>query len=415
MSQSSQHSIPDELLSAYIDGLVTEEERARIEAAMAADPEIAWQVETLRQTVRLLSELPPVPLPRSFVLTQAQVADVLMERQALASVSLPTPAPSPSRGRLFAFLQGGNPLWRNAAAVAAVLFLLLLAGEFAQLSPFQQSAPQYPGAGEAVAVVQEAPDASVEMTSLPSAQKAPPQEEARMGDAQAEKAPSASEATSAPALRSVAAMPAQGSSSDGAGEEIGEETGGEALEKTMVEAPAPEALAMEAPAAEEAAPAQEPMVGAASIRPSVEAREAGEVAPAGVAPTGAAPAEVAPAEVAPAPPATMTGPPAPAANAVRAEGAVPEAEEGALTAQPTPTRQPPTPTQAPPALAQAPAAQAQPAQEPAPAQASAPEEAPQAAQPIQAIPWEAVRWGLLGLTLLFALLWWRSRQGIENA
>ncbi len=394
MSQSSQHSIPDELLSAYIDGLVTEEERARIEAAMAADPEIAWQVETLRQTVRLLSELPPVPLPRSFVLTQAQVADVLMERQALASVSLPTPAPSPSRGRLFAFLQGGNPLWRNAAAVAAVLFLLLLAGEFAQLSPFQQSAPQYPGAGEAVAVVQEAP----------------PREEPQSGEAQVESAPPASEATSAPALRSVAAMPAQGSSSDGAGEEIGEETGGEALEKTMVEAPAPEALAMEAPAAEEAAPAQEPMVGAASIRPSVEAREAGEVAPAGVAPTGAAPAEVAPA-----PPATMTGPPAPAANAVRAEGAVPEAEEGALTAQPTPTRQPSTLTQAPPALAQAPAAQAQPAQEPAPAQASAPEEAPQAAQPIQAIPWEAVRWGLLGLTLLFALLWWRSRQGIENA
>ena len=400
MSQSPQHSIPDELLSAYIDGLVTEEERARIEAAMAADPEIAWQVETLRQTVRLLSELPPVPLPRSFVLTQAQVADVLMERQALASVSLPAPTPASPWSRLFVFLKGGNPVWRNAAAVAAILFLLLTVGDFARVTPLQRSTPQFAAAREVGLdrTGQEsldsralpAPQSSSQLIAIPSTE-APAEEEAAVA---------AAEPSGAPAVRAAVPTPVQA-----------------APAAAESEASAEDVVAVEAVPKEESLP--EPAVGAASVLPSVEAGEAAAPPVAAEAPREAA------VETIPAPPAAVAVAPSSAVPAEeQAEAAAPAAMAAPTLSKPTPTPQPP-PTATPATTAEEPApaepaalAQAPPAQEEAPAPAQVPEAAepaPTTRQPAgPAIPWEAVRWGLLGLTLLFALLWWRSRQGSER-
>ncbi len=132
MSLTPQNPISDELLSAYLDGAVTEEERRRIERAIAQDPVIAWQVETLRETIRLLQELPPIPLPRTFVLQEEQVADILVHyRTAVQAPSGPGMAGVDARPvgglwhRLWAFLQAGNPALRNAAAAAAALFFLL--------------------------------------------------------------------------------------------------------------------------------------------------------------------------------------------------------------------------------------------------------------------------------------------------
>ncbi|MCY4410349.1 MAG: zf-HC2 domain-containing protein, partial [Caldilineaceae bacterium] len=88
MNPQNLHSVDEELVAAYIDGDVTTEERQRVEAAMATDEQVAWEVNTMRQTVELLQDLPAVPLPRSFVLTEDQVADVLLERRSRA----PTPA-----------------------------------------------------------------------------------------------------------------------------------------------------------------------------------------------------------------------------------------------------------------------------------------------------------------------------------
>jgi hypothetical protein len=124
MNQSSPFPISDELLSAYIDGDISEAEKQQIELAIATDPEIAWQVETLRQTVALLRALPSVSLPRSFVLQEEQVADILHARRSSGLTAARANDPSLWR-RLLGFLNTGNLALRNASAVVATLFLII--------------------------------------------------------------------------------------------------------------------------------------------------------------------------------------------------------------------------------------------------------------------------------------------------
>jgi anti-sigma factor RsiW len=126
----SHYPISDELLSAYIDGDVTEEEKRQIELAIATDAATAWQVETLRQTVELLQDLPVAPLPRSFVLQEDQVSDVLMARRNSRAVSAQTVAGRPTfTQRFWVFWSSGNLALRNASAIVALLFVVLLVGE----------------------------------------------------------------------------------------------------------------------------------------------------------------------------------------------------------------------------------------------------------------------------------------------
>ena len=65
-----------DLLSPYLDKEVTAEERAFVEKAMAASPELQHELETLRQTVSLVRALPPRPAPRPFTLSEAEVQPV---------------------------------------------------------------------------------------------------------------------------------------------------------------------------------------------------------------------------------------------------------------------------------------------------------------------------------------------------
>ena len=131
-------SIDEELIAAYVDGDLTAEERQHVEAAMAVNDQIAWEVNTLRQTIELLHDMPRVALPRSFVLTEDQVGDVLEARRgrarASSAIEVEAPVESPWQ-RLLDYLYGGNPVFRNAAAVAAVLLLLVVVAEI----PLQQS------------------------------------------------------------------------------------------------------------------------------------------------------------------------------------------------------------------------------------------------------------------------------------
>ncbi|MDE0139961.1 MAG: hypothetical protein OXI80_06570 [Caldilineaceae bacterium] len=135
MDPQDLNSVDEDLVAAYVDGDVTTEERQRVEAAMAASEQVAWEVNTLRQTVQLLQEVPSVPLPRSFTLTEDQVADVLQERRSLARVEAPPPSqvdtPVDTAWQQFLrFLNGGDLALRNAAALAAVLLLLVFVAEF---------------------------------------------------------------------------------------------------------------------------------------------------------------------------------------------------------------------------------------------------------------------------------------------
>jgi hypothetical protein len=59
-----------ELLSAYLDGMLTTEERSALEARLANEPALRRELESLRQTVQLMKTLPPVRAPRDFTLNE---------------------------------------------------------------------------------------------------------------------------------------------------------------------------------------------------------------------------------------------------------------------------------------------------------------------------------------------------------
>jgi hypothetical protein len=70
------HNQVADLLSAYIDGEVTAEERALVETHVAKCGECARDLATLRRTVVLLRELPVVAAPRAFTLHERDVRAV---------------------------------------------------------------------------------------------------------------------------------------------------------------------------------------------------------------------------------------------------------------------------------------------------------------------------------------------------
>jgi hypothetical protein len=71
-----QQSLTDsdyELLSAYLDGALTAEERAYVDARLDAEPELRAELAALRQTVALVKDLAPMRAPRDFTLTPNMV------------------------------------------------------------------------------------------------------------------------------------------------------------------------------------------------------------------------------------------------------------------------------------------------------------------------------------------------------
>ena len=100
-----QHNKIRELLSAYIDGEVSEAEAAQVDEHLEQCDECRAEFDSLSSTVNLLIALPQLDLPRSFVLTEE---------------------PAPVRAA-FSFV------WptRVAAGMAAAFLLALLLGDFA--------------------------------------------------------------------------------------------------------------------------------------------------------------------------------------------------------------------------------------------------------------------------------------------
>jgi anti-sigma factor RsiW len=62
-----------EIINAYIDGALTEAERRIFESRLNAEPELRRELNSLRQTVALLRQMPRLKAPRDFTLTPAQV------------------------------------------------------------------------------------------------------------------------------------------------------------------------------------------------------------------------------------------------------------------------------------------------------------------------------------------------------
>lgn len=442
MTSSNYAHVTDELLSAYIDGAVSTQERALVEAAMAADPHVAWRLETMRYTVSLLQQLPEVPLPRSFtfsVLPDPEIAAAVPMAAAVAAPRPTLPAASPRRGFWDAwrdFWQSGNLVLRNAGAVALVAFLLLVAGD-----ELLQPALAPAGAPAVVSGSQEAAEQA-------AASEAQPMEtqptDVQPGPIAAEDAAPrlATEAEAPAEADTVAEAPAEAAPAEAAREAPVEsaaepDIAGQGAPTAFSQEPAGDAAALRAPAQAEgadvaSAPPFDPSVpmpgseaggfgGGGAMAdmapPSIQAipgQGGGGQGPAAAQPgpfaAGAAPAaqeEAAAASPAEAPVAASAGEPAQAeaeAAGPETEAAAPAQEQaGAAAADAEPAVEPAT----------APTAAAPAAKTPAEVALAAPEAAP--AEPAAASPQSAPLYIYLEIALgaaavLLLLFWLFSRS-----
>jgi hypothetical protein len=84
--------IDDEMLSAWVDGALSDAEREAVTAAMARDPALRERARDLRATVALLRALPR-PMPRrTFILTPEMIAPVRPVRPTWFTRFFPTMA-----------------------------------------------------------------------------------------------------------------------------------------------------------------------------------------------------------------------------------------------------------------------------------------------------------------------------------
>ncbi len=109
-SGASASDIPDELLSAFVDGEVSASERQRVEQALFADTGVQQRLRGLEMAVDLYKEMPAISTPRAFVLSEEMV---LAARGRVKGVERPSPF-----ARFFSNLL---PVAAVAVAVALVI------------------------------------------------------------------------------------------------------------------------------------------------------------------------------------------------------------------------------------------------------------------------------------------------------
>lgn len=78
-----------QLLSAYIDGMLEDEERSALEARLQEEPALRRELAALRQTVSLVKQLPPLKAPRDFTLTEAMVSPESSRRDQRTPIIFP--------------------------------------------------------------------------------------------------------------------------------------------------------------------------------------------------------------------------------------------------------------------------------------------------------------------------------------
>lgn len=172
----SEHERVEELLSAYIDGELSIEEATLVEKHLRECSACTQDLETLRQTVNLVRQLPAVSPPRSFTISRLVVPE-----------------------RPWAW---GYVYLKGATALAALLLIVLLAGDlgFQYLwAPRMATPAPEPMALEATV---EAPEAEIEVP-VPAAREALDQIEAQ----KVEESPAPLAEATLPAERWGAALP----------------------------------------------------------------------------------------------------------------------------------------------------------------------------------------------------------------
>lgn len=144
-----------ELLSAYLDGELSNIERLALEGRLASEPELQQELASLRGMVALVEQLPRLKAPRNFSLTPAMVGQV----KAQVPVNIYALPRAPRRFQ---------PAWASLAAAV----LVMLFGVSFILSEFNASNGQLAtSAGEpafAPAVDMTAEEVALAPTNLPT-------------------------------------------------------------------------------------------------------------------------------------------------------------------------------------------------------------------------------------------------------
>ena len=120
----------DELLSAFLDGEVSQEERVQIEAQLASSPEWRRRYHQLIETVNAVRTLPEVAMPRDFSQDiMAQIAQRQQELQSQGEVgSVATVSVATSTDRSVASRRRQRQSPYSSAWIAVAVCLLIAAG-----------------------------------------------------------------------------------------------------------------------------------------------------------------------------------------------------------------------------------------------------------------------------------------------
>jgi anti-sigma factor RsiW len=113
------YRVTEELISAYIDGEVTADERAHVEAALADSAEFRQLYEELKGLRSDLQALPRFHLPDDFALR-------VLERAELASPAPPAARRHAGQASILRRRQNRLRVWRTVAATAATIAVGLL-------------------------------------------------------------------------------------------------------------------------------------------------------------------------------------------------------------------------------------------------------------------------------------------------
>lgn len=107
-------------LSAYLDGRLNPSQVAEVEAHLASCADCAWEKRTLEQTRRLAQMTPRAAVPRSFVLSAAQVEKPMRSVAFAATPLMALRAATAAVGVLLAFVLAGDLWLRPLAPVPMV-------------------------------------------------------------------------------------------------------------------------------------------------------------------------------------------------------------------------------------------------------------------------------------------------------
>jgi hypothetical protein len=212
----------DELLSAYLDGELSEREEQRLEKQLSQDPALRAELRAMHRTVSLMRELPEVEAPQNFILSES------MAKRPVSVQESRRARPEPRRRAWAA------PLLTAATTIVSLLFVVVLAGDLLLPAGGLVTAPAPMEEREAAPKIalEAAPtrEARAEERGVTGSASPPPVSgQAEGGEAleepemAAEEEATDEEEAAAEATRAAQAPPGAGATSPPAGEEPAEE------------------------------------------------------------------------------------------------------------------------------------------------------------------------------------------------